>query len=261
MEEEKKSGPSTISLMDLLFVLRHCWLFLIISALLASGGSALYLYGTHTDLYSATASLYVLRQTAKAYTETADVSIANNLIYDVADIVTSHDVLETVCENPSVKRTPSQLKNMVSVLPIPINTPLHIVEFTVTSTDNEEAALLGKLIVDATCDKMNDLFNGEQIIKPMYSVVVPTAPSNPVRKLYIAIAGFAAAVFCYTIFLLLHLLDGRIDSKETLERDLGITLLGEIPNTADAKRHQRKAGKYGKYYYYNSATKKDGEAK
>lgn len=258
MEESKKELPA-ISLSDLFIVFRRCWIFLLIAALLVGGGTAFYLFYTHTDVYSANASLFVLRETGKQYTETSDVSIANNLIYDVADTVLSNDVLQAAIEATGSKRTAKNLAGMIEVEAIPEDTPSHIVKFKVKSTDPKEAQELAAALVNCVCDKMSELFNGEKYVKPYDSIVLPTSPSNPVRVVYIPLLGAVAAVFLYLAFLLVYLLDGRVDNEETLVRELNVILLGEVPNLADARRSSQKKG--GRYYATYYAQKKEGETK
>lgn len=71
-------------------------------------------------------------------------------------------------------------------------------------------------------------------------------PCNRTRMLTFAFAGVVAAVVTYVIFLIIFLLDDRIKTDdENLERYLGLSVLGNIPN-ADGK----KSGKYGYYKTY-----------
>lgn len=260
MEETKKT--SGISLSDLWVVFRRCWLFMLIAALLLGGGTLVYLYQTHHDLYTAEASLWVVRETKQEYTQTSDVSIANNLIYDVAETVVATDVLNAVREMTGTKRSNRALAAMVKIPEIPNNTtdnPSHIVRIRVTGPDPEEASLLAQAFALCTCDKMEELFNGEKYVKPYDSISAPTSPSNPVRLTYIPVAAVAGAAFCYLIFLLLHILDGRVLDESVLERELNTSLLGEIPNAEDAQKHYKKKGRY--YYYTADAAKKEGETK
>ena len=75
-------------------------------------------------------------------------------------------------------------------------------------------------------------------------------PCNSTRMLTFAFAGVVAAVVTYVIFLIIFLLDDRIKTDdENLERYLGLSVLGNIPN-ADGKsrentaitRHTRRIG-------------------
>lgn len=257
MEETNKT--SGISLSDLWVVFRRCWLLMLIVALLLGGGTYAYLRYTHSDVYTAEASLWVLRETQEKYTQTSDVSIANNLIYDVAETVVSTDVLNAVREMTGTKRSNRSIAAMVKIPAIPntAETPSHIVRVQVTSADPEEARVIAEALVTCTCDKMEELFNGEKYVKPYDSVSVPASASNPIRTTYIPVAAFSGAVLCYLIFLLLHILDGRVLDEGVLARELNTSLLGEIPNAEDAQRHRKKKGKY--YYYTGNAAKKEEE--
>ena len=103
---------------------------------------------------------------------------------------------------------------------------------------------------------MDTLFNGEKYVKPWDSVAQPTAPSNPIRHVYIPTVGLLAALVAYVIFIVLHFFDGRIDSESALKYELNLILLGEIPNLTDAKRSRNKYGHYSRYYAAKKEDKK-----
>ena len=85
-------------------------------------------------------------------------------------------------------------------------------------------------------------------------------PCNSTRIITFAFAGIVAAVMMYVFFLIIFLLDDRIKADdENLERYLGLSVLGNIPNV-DGK----KAGKYGyykTYAAYKAPTKQEVEDK
>lgn len=258
MEETNKSG-FLINLSDLWAVFRRTWIVLLAIALLIGTGTGLYLYLSHRPVYTAKGSIWVMREAAEQRTATSDVSIANYLIFDVADTLRTYDVREKVIEVTNSSRTPEELAKMISISDIPEDATTHIVNFSVTSPNAAEAKQLAEAFVTSTCDKINnELFAEEPYTKRFDSVITPTAPSNPVRRQYIFLAGGVAAVLAYLIFLLIHLLDGRVSSERELTQALGIPLLGEIPNRGDSRRHHKK---YGRYYAYAPKDEKEGESK
>ena len=68
-------------------------------------------------------------------------------------------------------------------------------------------------------------------------------PCNRVRMLTFAFAGVAAAVVTYVIFLIIFLLDDRIKTDEDVERYLGLSILGNIPNVS-FREYMRVVGVY-----------------
>lgn len=108
---------------------------------------------------------------------------------------------------------------------------------------------LAKRIVDRICTigskRIEDAMGFQQV--NLYELgTTDTDPCNSTRMLTFAFAGIVAAVITYVIFLIIFLLDDRIKTDdENLERYLGLSVLGNIPN-ADGK----KSGKYGYYKTY-----------
>ena len=120
-----------------------------------------------------------------------------------------------------------------------------ILEVTVKADSPE----LAKRIVDRICTigskRIEDAMGFQQVNLYELGTTDPD-PCNSTRMLTFAFAGVVAAVVTYVIFLIIFLLDDRIKTDdENLERYLGLSVLGNIPN-ADGK----KAGKYGYYKTY-----------
>jgi len=70
--------------------------------------------------------------------------------------------------------------------------------------------------------------------------------------------GAAAAVLTYSVFLVIYLLDDKIMTNDDIERYLGLSVLGEIPDSKEAGKNR-----YGYYQGYGygggKKTKKRGK--
>ncbi len=98
---------------------------------------------------------------------------------------------------------------------------------------------LAKRIVDRICtigsQRIEDAMGFQQVNLYELGTTDPD-PCNRTRMLTFAFAGIVAAVVTYVIFLIIFLLDDRIKTDdENLERYLGLSVLGNIPN-ADGKK-------------------------
>ena len=122
---------------------------------------------------------------------------------------------------------------------------------------------LAKRIVDRICtigsQRIEDAMGFQQVNLYEFGTTDPD-PCNSTRMITFAFAGIVAAVMMYVFFLIIFLLDDRIKADdENLERYLGLSVLGNIPNV-DGK----KAGKYGyykTYAAYKAPTKQEVEDK
>ena len=130
-------------------------------------------------------------------------------------------------------------------------------------TAKADSPELAKRIVDRICTigskRIEDAMGFQQVNLYELGTTDPD-PCNSTRMLTFAFAGVVAAVVMYVIFLIIFLLDDRIKTDdENLERYLGLSVLGNIPN-ADG----RKSGKYGyykTYAAYKTSTKQEVEDK
>ena len=123
-----------------------------------------------------------------------------------------------------------------------------------TAESPESAQKLVNSYADIACTEFNALFDikdatGE--LKAEQKMVKIAAPglynpnvSNPVSFFKILLIGILLAVLIYVAFLVVFLMDDKINNAEDVQRYLGISLLGEIPNRADVKRRRARYGYY-----------------
>ena len=102
---------------------------------------------------------------------------------------------------------------------------------------------------------------GDPIVNPVFkSVTIQNEnPANRTRIRYYLIAGAAAAVLVYIVFLVIFLLDDSIRSDEDITNVLGLIVLGDIPNADDVSGEKGGHGhkyKYGGKYGDRSVTGK-----
>lgn len=243
--EESKSFE--IRLTDLWSVLKRCWWLML--AVLVAVGSVTYIYlkSTHEPRYTSTATLYVLPEKSNnANLSSSDVTIATTLVKDFNELITNDKVLYQVYETSGGMVSPAQLKNMVSV-ENPTNT--RVLYLKVSALNPASAKLLVDAFADATCQVFNDLFStGENKGQKMLQVVDYGREnkniSNPISMLKVTLIAVISALLVYVVFILIFVLDDKINDGDDVQRYLGVSLLGEIPNRADAHRRKSKYGYY-----------------
>ena len=114
-----------------------------------------------------------------------------------------------------------------------------------TAADPVEAASLVTSLANVTCDFMNnDMYDGQKLFKVVDQNVVPDQPSNPISMLKILLVAFACAIVVYAVYLVMFLMDDKINTPEDVERYLGLNLLGQIPNKKDTGRGKRYYAQY-----------------
>lgn len=255
MEEKKREVELNIK--DLGTVFLRCWWIMLLVGVLVGAGAYLILSLVHTDRYTATASIYVMREAvAKTsgadaiQTQSGDVSISNNLKADVMKLPLTRKVLTPVMQKVGIETTESNYTMMKSAIKTSSEDNEHIVYFSVTADDRQSAVTLANLLVEETCTLFNDeLFENERYVKELDAAVEPENPSNPISKVLILLVTVGAMVIVYLIFFVLFMADDKINDAEDVQNYLGVSLLGQIPNRRETGRRKKK---YGGYYAYES---------
>lgn len=233
-----------VTLKDLWDLLMQRFLIILLAAVAAVG----VLYGvnaaTQEPLYESTATLYISRQSDESTSSgdaSNDFSLALKVINDCTYLLKSHTVLDQVIEELSLTMDYDELYSAISTHN-PDST--RILEVTVEASSPQ----LAKRIVDKICelgkDSITEAMGFEQVNLFEYGVLNQT-PCNNTSMLTYALVGMIAAVFVYTVFLLIYLLDDRIRTTEDIENYLGLSVLGEIPDGKEASKN-----KYGYYRGY-----------
>ena len=199
--------------------------------------------------YESVATLYVLKQNENQggqnnYSD--DFSLALKVVNDCNHLLKSHSVLDEVIENLSLDMSYDTLRSSVSVVN-PSDT--RILEVKVRSSSPE----LSKRIVDEICDtgieKINKAMGFRQVNLYEHGIL-DTAPCNRLGLLTYMLAGLGSALLVYIAFMFAYIFDDRIRGNEEIEKDLGLSILGEIPDS-DATRR----GKYKYYRYYRGKSR------
>lgn len=188
--------------------------------------------------YESTATLYILRQENEE-ASTSDFSLALNVVNDCDYLLKSHSVLDEVIDSLGLNMEYAELYNSISTYN-PDGT--RILEVTVTAATPEEA----KRIVDRVCqvgpEKITEAMGFQQVNLYEYGKI-NTVPSNAVGLGGYILVAMIAAVATYAICLFAFLLDDRIRSAEDIEQQLGLSILGEIPDADSPKKNNH----YGYY--------------
>lgn len=235
-----------ISVKELWDVFVQRLVILVLVAVIAVFGSFLFDRITYEAQYESTASMYILRDNASMSTSTADAynefNLALKMVNDCTYMLKSRTVLEAVIDELGLDYTYEQLYKRIST-ENPENT--RILEVTVQGDSAEQA----KRIVDRLCEigqaNIDDAMGFSQITLYEYGNL-PEKPCNKTGLTMFLIIGVAAAILTYGVFLVIYLLDDRIRSEEDIERYLGLTVLGEIPDLTDSRKRMNAQGTYGK---------------
>ena len=246
-----------IRLSDFWKALKRSWWLLLAVLILVTGVTYLFMDRTHVDQYQSTATLYVLRTDGRSQISYQDAAFATAIIEDCEKLILSEDnvIIPAINKLAGTEYTAAELKTRINTILKKVSvrsasSDSRLVYITVTSGTADGAAKVANAIALAASDYLNDLL-GQSVVNITDAAKVPKSISNPVSITKAGLVGFAAAAVVYLIWLVLLVLDDRIDSEAHVEKYLGLTVLGAIPYQGQGNRRRRsRYGSYSGYYGY-----------
>lgn len=243
MMMEKDLAMRTVTLKDLWDIFMTRWMVIVLSVLVVTGGFFAVNMITFTPEYESTATLYILKHNEGMQEDKSsdDFSLALKVVNDCNYLLKSHSVLDEVIQTLNLETSYEDLYNSVSTKN-PSDT--RILEVTVKSESPSQA----KQIVDTICTigtvKIEEAMGFQQVNLYEYGIE-NTEPANKTSVLVYLVLAVMTALFVYSVFFVAFLLDDRIRTDEDIERYLGLSILGDIPN---ANGNKQKG--YGYYRAY-----------
>lgn len=247
---ENKTNAKVITVKDLWNVLRGCFIFVLLAAILATG--AAYAWGKmhYVPRYSSTATIVLVGEYEGDDFDVNkfanDYNIAYRIIEECVILLNSRTVLDAVGEDVGISNGYANLRGSIST-----NNPedTRVIEVTVTSDSPERA----KQIVDSICKQgalaVNDLYGINNLVRIFEEGTVNNYPINGASIVSYAKYGVIAAALVYVIFFAMFLFDNYIHTEADIENYLGVKIIGDIP---DANAPDKRKRKYTNYKGYDS---------
>ena len=256
---EEKSRGIEIRATDLWSILKRCWWLMLAVLIVVFASMYIFEKVTYEEEYTAEAIVWALGSNASSSgaTSTSDVSIGTQLINDYKQLLLTDDLLQDVINKEVLLITPGQLRNMIGVSH---ETDTRVMKISVTASNPSSAQKLVNKLVDVFCDRItskNDDAN-KKLITVWSHATEPVAPSNSVSILKIALIAFICAIAVYGVYFVLYIMDDKISTAEDVEKYLGVSMLGIIPNRQDVTRKKMKGAYYGYGVTENSQSSNQG---
>lgn len=234
----------TISIQELYAILRKSIVLIIIVGILG-GAITYFICSSFVDpVYRASAKMIVNSREEHAGTVTNDqLTSAQNLVDTYAIIIRSQPVLDPVIEALGLQTNFEKLAKQVSVTSVN-NT--QVMEIAVESTNREAALEIVEEIVIICPEIIIDAVEAGSVktIEPAHIQSKPVAPHT---NLFTLLAVFLCMFAVVVVAIVRYLLDNTYKSEFDLRNDLGLPVLGVIPDYQLCLK-QKTEGKEGKYY-------------
>ena len=250
----RTTDEDEIDLLDLFFLLLSNFVFIVVGAIVV--GAIVFAYNTFLvkPTYTSTTSMYVLNRnsTDSNGLNTSDLSVANYLTKDYVQMIRSRTVVENVIASLDLDMTVSGLLEELSVNS---QTDTRIIQISITDGDPYRARDIANMLRIKAAEHIKNVMNIEAV-NVVDEANVPSTKTGPKTLRNTLIGGFIGALLVAAYFIVLYLMDDKINTAEDVESYLGLSVLGQLP--IDEKLLQEKKLRDRKRKKSNAARKKKG---
>ena len=178
--------------------------------------------------YTSTTRIYVVNRQANENSTLTnqDLQAGTYLVKDYKEIILSQDVLAKVIDDLKLNVQPSALAKKINVT---VPTDTRIVSIAVSDGDAKEAARIANSLRQVAAEKIIAVTKVADVTT-LEEAEVPNSPSSPNIRRNTLIGFLAGGVLISVVILVVEVLDDRVKKPEDVEEELGITLLGVVPN-------------------------------
>ncbi len=215
-------------------IVTKLWLVILVG-LIAALGAYYYTSEMVTPTYSSTARVYIQnRQTTQS--STSDLQSATTLKEDFQVIVRSDEVYRQALE--SLGESGANYKSLRGKVSLDNNTT-RFVDITVSDPDPVRAKRLADAIAYVSRIRAKEILGVEDVaIEQLGSV--STAPSSPNMSKNIVLGAVGGMILVCGLIAVFSLFNNKITTTEDVEKYLGITVLGSIPDIKTVPGYAKK---------------------
>lgn len=224
---EDNQDYETIDLLELLGVVRrHIVALLLTTVLAAAAGFAVSKF-LMTPQYQASALMIVnTRQDTTANVTSDQLNSASKLVSTYSIIVKSDTVLNQVIANLGLNMSYETLAGKVGVAAVD---DTQVMEITVTDANPDGARQVCEQITQVAPDAILTAVEAGSV-KVISAASVDPDPVSPNVMRNTATAGVLGLVVCLGVLFLQVLLDNKINTEEDVTKQLGLNVIGVIPD-------------------------------
>ena len=212
-----------MTLLELLGLLRKNLKLVVILPICCAIAMGSYAFFGMDDMYTATASMYVLaRQDDEGANLNTNLTASQMVANDVATLLQSDRVRDLAARDLGVKSLAGYEISVTS------ETTSRVLSVTVTSDNPQSAAALANSLAEHVSDIAQDVMEVESV-NLIDRADPPASPSGPSRIFYIAVAFLAGLFLAVAIIVVADMLNTKVRTADEVEELLGIPVIGRMP--------------------------------
>ncbi|HFH7364155.1 TPA: Wzz/FepE/Etk N-terminal domain-containing protein [Streptococcus agalactiae] len=177
-----------------------------------------------TPQYTSSTRIYVI--TPNNSITAQDLQARSFLANDYKEIITSTDVLEKVISSEKLNYPSSQLLQKITVS---ILKDTRVISISVEDANPKMSQKLANSVREAAVSKIKAVTQVEDITT-LEKGNLPKAPSSPNIKKNVLIGFIVGAGLSTIVLVIMGILDDRVNTEEDIEKALGLTSLGIVPD-------------------------------
>lgn len=216
-----------ISLSEILEALKRRWILILLITVLCTGAAAAVSIFLLEPEYQTSTKLFVGKEeNANEGYNANDVTMYKQLLKTYSETVKTKDLVTKAIANTSYDLTTNEVLERVEVITV---ADTQILQINYKSKNPTEAKDVLDKVTDEFIKTSKSLVpNGN--IQVIETVELPKEPVSPNIKINIAIAFLLGLMIGVGLTFLLEYMDNTYKSKEQLEKELDIPVLGIIPD-------------------------------
>lgn len=231
-----------IDLMEIMGLLWHRLWLIVICALCAGTAGFLLSRFVITDQYQSTTKIYVLNRQNESTLTYSDVQLGTQLTKDFPELIRSRHVAEQVI---AAWDLPYSYEAFVSKIDVSSQSDTRIIAITVTDEDPQMAQCLADEVRKVASERITSVTD-IQAVNVVDEANLPEHPSSPSVGKWTVVGALIGAILCIAVILIHFMLDDTIKTADDIEKYLGLSTLGMIPEREDPEKARRTAVRTGR---------------
>ncbi len=153
-------------------------------------------------------------------------NVTQKLAVTYGEIITSRSVINPVIKNLGLEETYDELVKKITVSPVK---DTQIINISVQDINPKKARDIANEIPEVFTKEAKRITKANSV-EVIDKAITPIEPVKPNKKMNVAIAAVLGIMIGLFVVFLIEYLDNKIKTPQDIEKQLGLPLLGVIPN-------------------------------